>query len=395
MNMRNIFLSILFTTFLSFVTLAQDATTPKPTATPTNSALLSDSPLNQEFEKLKTEQKELLEAQRKLQQSLGNLTANREEKSSQIAILQEKFNLLQQQYQSLAAVNKQRDEKSVEVLKLQYRKTLEAYKRIFSQAAGISNALKLSNTISSLQSETNPIRNNGFRNQLSELQGELDEKNKFFGESSFLSNPYVSIALNLASLFVSKFDKNGRIKKMKNLVCVLDVSIRTAPKLERFESDMKDLELVTETYLEELKLKFKEFSKSIGKETELQNADSVEFETAFNKFLAESNISNDAGKIHIEEIKIKLEEFNSVLTQMNNLMKSLEGNLKFVRESYEKTICEDNTFKTNFVNDVKSKFESSEGEAKKTREGFEKDIVNPYRNYYRTARKQLSEIATN
>jgi len=392
--MKISFMILLSIVFLSNTVYSQTAptTTPTPTVETTNQ---NDDELKKLYQDLQKKQSDLEKRQREYEESLKVISTSRNEKSGQIQTLDQRIAEIETRYQKLNEIVEQRKENESLTKKIQARTILDSYKRVIGDSRNMAFAFGFVKTNSSLQEKINPINNATFKKELNSLKNKLgDNEKNLISDNPVFKNPFVSIALSIGSLLVSNFSGNEKLNKFKNMVCILDISIKISPRVEKFQYDLNVIKLGVDTFEKETETEFVEFiqrvtgNKNFTKYEDLDNAGFTDdkLEEAIEKYL---NAPNNSGKIDRENIKIRMDEYTSILNQTNNLLIALDDTFKDISINLTQSVCNLPLGKE-MANDFKNEIDTAKIDSENNKKQLMK-IVSSYKNFLRVRKQILSE----
>lgn len=389
-------LTLLSLLVLSASVYSQTGDKPTPTPTPQVANNSDDDELKRQYQELQKKQADLEKKQKDYEDSIKVLSDDRNQKKVVIGSFEQRIASIESRYEKLNGVIEQRKENEVLTKKIQARAILDSYKRIVGDSRNMAFAFGFVQTNSALQSRINPINNNTFKDELISLRNKLGDNEKgLIGDNPIFKNPYISLALSIGSLLVSKFSGSEKINKFKNMVCVLDLSVKMSPKIEKFEVDLKTVKLGVDSFEKDTEAEFVDFvqrvtgNKTFTKFEDLDNPGFTDgnLEDAIEKYL--NNPQVNFGRIDKENIKIRMDEYNSILNQTNNLLVALDDTFSEIGIYLSQTVCELPVGKE-IANQFKVEIDTAKSDAERNKNRF-RQIVAGYRNFLRVRKQILSE----
>jgi hypothetical protein len=128
----------------------------------------------------------------------------------------------------LEQLNYARYNAAVDAQALRYETGKEIYVSILGDVSKLKVAVGLANSLTRFAVLANPAEVPAFRQTITQLtQGDQAvDKANFASVPAFLSNPYVSAAISVASLFTSKLNRPAKETTLGKLLCVIDITSR-------------------------------------------------------------------------------------------------------------------------------------------------------------------------
>ncbi|MEM6647275.1 MAG: hypothetical protein AAF730_13595 [Bacteroidota bacterium] len=192
-------------------------------------------------------------------QDLAEKLAEIEVQARQAADLTTQLAAAQQRLALLEQVNRTRFGSEIDLERLRFRTGREVLSQMIGDSEKLKFTLDLATIMDDFSQLANPMNSSVFKARFEEIEAKRGKNSPVLnGVSGFLSNPYVSAALSLSSLFTSRLKRDAKTEVFHDITCVVDFSTRTQTDLRVINTQLGAMS----TRLDELNANLKTFFRS-------------------------------------------------------------------------------------------------------------------------------------
>jgi hypothetical protein len=174
-----------------------------------------------------------------IQQLTTQVTRLSNEQSPQIQMI---VSALQDRITNLEKVSQASAKNQLDFAKVQYQAGYKTLDALDANLRKLNFAVKLAESINAFQSATNPAHNAQFQAVIQELQGAQDKGTSGLTlPGPLMANPYVSLAVGIASLFTSKLNATKKTDNLGKLQCVINAGTAGDADVKIMAGDLKTL----------------------------------------------------------------------------------------------------------------------------------------------------------
>lgn len=401
--MKHLLFALALTLFVAATFHAQDPT-PSPTASPQESNLAQ---LEKKFaDEQKTLKGELAATSKEIDDLKKQIGILRNNPVPDLKALVEKTN---QRIDKIEEFNQQVKTGEQKLDRLRYEAGNEVLIGLIRDSGKLKVATGLSSSLTSYQNLTNPATNRQFEQEFATLKDKLKGTNnegileKLGGGSSLsalTSNPYISMAFSVGSLFYSKFKKEDKkLDRVNNVACVLDYTSRAAPNLKYIQLSLSSLDTKVRSFQENTKRRFQDYAKTVGytgtwedyqrdfaatgrnplQTRAVQFFDTLEKDVTVQAAISRGDVPENLStlRFQIENVKGYLTEYEAILKEVDDFYTNfISITEKSLDETSQMTVCSA-TVLDQTKTDLKSVITSTTNSRKDFRDEFTLTLLAP------------------
>ncbi|GAB5521191.1 MAG: hypothetical protein RhofKO_34420 [Rhodothermales bacterium] len=198
-------------------------------------------------------------------QELAEKLANVEAQARQAADLTTQLAAAQQRLDLLEQVNRARFGSEIDLERLRFRTGREVLSQMIGDSEKLKFTLDLATVMDDFSQLANPMNSSVFKARFEEIEEKRGKNSPILsGVSGFLSNPYVSAALSLSSLFTSRLKRDVKTEVFHDITCVVDFSTRTQTDLRVINTQLGAMDTRLNELNTNLKTFFRLYAGAIG-----------------------------------------------------------------------------------------------------------------------------------